>query len=52
MRGMKKKNKNTGTREHKDLQGGQQSVIVEEVGWNRADIVTAQIPERKKVEMR
>ena len=42
----------TKTREHKDLQIGQQSVLVEEVNWNRADLVTVQIPERKKVEMR
>ena len=42
----------TKTREHKDLQGGQQSVIGEEVVWNRADIVTAQAPKRKKVGMR
>ena len=42
----------TKTREHTDLQMGQIGVQFEEVGWNRADIVTAQIPERKKVEMR
>tara|TARA_B110000305_G_scaffold240311_1_gene310555 strand:+ start:262 stop:555 length:294 start_codon:yes stop_codon:yes gene_type:complete len=48
-RGMKKKTK---TREHKDLQFGQGSVLVEEAGWNRADVVIAQIPERKEVGMR
>jgi hypothetical protein len=31
---------------------GQQSVLVEEVGWNRVDVVRAQIPKRKKVGMR
>ena len=36
MRRMKRK---TRTREHKDLQVGQFNVIVEEVVWNRADVV-------------
>jgi hypothetical protein len=42
----------TRTREHKDLQNGQCGVIVEEAKWNRADLVTFQIPKRKKVGMR
>ena len=45
MRGMKRK---TGTREHKDLQIGQFGVIGEEAKWNRANLVTAQAPKRKK----
>ena len=49
MRGMKRK---TRTREHKDLQSGQQSVLVEEAAWNCADLVSVQIPERKKVGIR
>ena len=40
------------TQEHKDLQMGQQSVQFEERVWNRADIVLAQVPKRKKVGMR
>ena len=40
------------TWEHKDLQIGQFGVLVEEVVWNRADVVAAQAPIRKKVEMR
>jgi len=42
----------TNTREHKDLQKDQFGVIGEEVGWNRADLVTVQPPERKEVGMR
>ena len=38
----------TRIREHKDLQPGQSGVIVEEAKWNRADLVTAQIPDRKE----
>ena len=38
----------TRIREHKDLQFGQFGVLVEEVAWNRADLVTVQIPKRKK----
>ena len=49
MRGMKRK---TRTREHKNLQVGQIGVLVEEVVWNRTDIVTVQAPKRKKVGMR
>ena len=45
MRGIKRK---TNTREHKDLQSGQIGVQFEEVAWNRADLVTVQIPKRKK----
>ena len=37
----------TRTREHKDLQKGQNRVQFEEVVWNRADIVLVQIPARK-----
>ena len=46
---MKRKTK---TREHKDLQGGQIGVLVEEVVWNCTDIVTVQAPKRKNVGMR
>ena len=42
----------TRTREHKDLQNGQSGVLVEEAIWNRADLVTVQIPKRKKVGIR
>ena len=49
MRGMKRK---TNTREHKDLQSGQSGVIVEEVKWNRTDLVSVQFPKRKKAGMR
>ena len=49
MRWMKGK---TNTREHKDLQNGQQSVLVEEAGWNRVDLVIAQAPERREGDMR
>ena len=42
----------TRTREHKDLQIGKQSVQFEEVGWNRADLVLAQAPERREGGMR
>ena len=38
----------TRTREHKDLQFGQVGVILKEVGWNCIDLVTVQIPKRKK----
>jgi len=37
---------------HKDLQPGQSGVLVEEVVWNRADVVIVQMPKRKKVGMR
>ena len=47
MRRMKRK---TRTREPKDLQGGQQSVIVEETKWNSSDLVIVQIPKRKMLE--
>jgi len=49
MRRMKRK---TRTREHKDLQVGQFNVIVEEAIWNRANVVRAQRPKRKRVGMR
>ena len=49
MRRMKGKTK---TREHKDLQSFQQSVLGEEVVWNRANIVFVQAPKRKNVGMR
>ena len=42
----------TRTRGHKDLQNGQFGVQFEEVIWNRADLVRAQAPKRKKVGMR
>ena len=42
----------TRTREHKNLQFGQSGVLVEEVVWNRADLVIVQFPKRKKVGMR
>ena len=47
MRRMKRK---TRTRKHKDLQFDQFGVIVEEVAWNRANLIRAQIPKRKKLE--
>ena len=49
MRGVKRK---TRLREHRDLQIGQSGVQFEEAGWNRADIVIAKGPKRKKVGMR
>jgi len=50
--GMRRMKGKTRTREHKNLQSGQQSVLVEEAIWNRADLVNLQAPKRKEVGMR